>query len=358
MKSWIYNNFSLITIRGKVMLLSKFLGVSFVGVFLAGVKGMGNPWIWYALLIVMIMIFDIVLSKIITNPLIIINDTAREIAQLNFTVECDLNTRDELGELSKNLNKLASNLQDALSNLEAAKHRLETDVKQKKLLLAQRKELTDTLSHEMKTPLSVIRAYTEGLMDDVREEKRQEYLNVILSETNRMNDMVVALLDLSALEAGAVTLNPEHFDFVEWVETVAGRLLIDQPTEDFYLSYDLPEESVFVTVDKKRMEQVLSNLISNAKNHVSKHGIIRLSVIVSSHSVEFRLFNQGDPIREEAFPRIWEKFYRGIGTKKKAGTGLGLSIVAQILTMEKIKYRIYNKNDGVEFSFIIKHKSG
>lgn len=358
MKCWIYDNFSLTTVRGKIMLLSKFLGVSFVGLFFAGLQDIGNPWIWFILLIIIIIIFNIVLGKIITNPLIVINDTARQIAQLNFTVECDLNTRDEFGELSKNLNQLSSNLQEALSNLESTKKLLETDVKQKKLLLTQRKELTDTLSHEMKTPLSVIRAYTEGLVDDVKEEKRKEYLDVILSETNRMNDMVVSLLDLSALEAGAVELNPERFDFVELVETVAGRLLMDQPNEDFHLNYDLPEESICITVDKKRMEQVLSNLISNAKNHVSKNGIINLSVIADSNSVEFHLFNQGDPIRDQALAHIWEKFYRDIGTKKIAGSGLGLSIVAQILIMEKIEYHVHNENDGVAFSFIINRSSG
>lgn len=357
MKSWIYDNFSFTTVRGKVMLLSKFLGISFVGLFFGGANGIGNHWIWYVLLIVIIMIFDILLGKIITNPLIIINDTARQIAKLNFTVECNLNTRDEFGELSKNLNKLSSNLQDALSALESAKKLLESDVKQKKLLLAQRKELTDSLSHEMKTPLSVIRAYAEGLRDDVREEKRKEYLDVILTEISRMNDMVVSLLDLSALEAGAAELNPEHFDFVELVETVAGRLLMDQPNEDFYLYYDLPEESIYIIVDKKRMEQVLSNLISNAKNHVSKNGIINLSVIVEDNSVEFNLFNQGNPIRDEALPHIWEKFYKDIGTKKIAGSGLGLSIVSQILTMQKIKYSVHNKNNGVVFSFIINRSS-
>lgn len=356
MKRWIHDNFSITTVRGKVMVLSKFLGAAFVGLFFAGVQGIGNPWIWYVLLIVMIIIFDILLRKIITNPLIIINNTAKQIAQLNFKVKCNLNTKDEFEELSKNLNQLSSNLQEALSDLESTKKLLETDVKQKKLLLAQRKELTDTLAHEMKTPLSVIRAYAEGLMDDVREEKRKEYLDVILTETNRMNDMIVSLLDLSALEAGAVQLNRERFDFIELVETVAGRLLMDQPNKDFHLKYDLPEESIYITADKKRMEQVLSNLISNAKNHVSKNGIIKLSVIADNNSVEFRLFNQGDPIREQALPHIWDKFYRDIGAKKTPGSGLGLSIVAQILTMEKIEYHVQNENDGVTFSFIVNRR--
>lgn len=104
-------------------------------------------------------------------------------------------------------------------------------------------------------------------------------MEVILSATDRMNTMIVSLLDLSALEAGAAKLSEERFDFIELAETVAGRLLIDTPNANYRFTYELPDEKAFICADKYRMEQVLNNLIQNAKNHVCDSGEIHLSVI-------------------------------------------------------------------------------
>lgn len=131
--------------------------------------------------------------------------------------------------------------------------------------MTQRKELVDSLSHEMKTPLGLIRAYVEGLKEENDEQKKQHYMDVILSATDRMNTMIVSLLDLSALEAGAAKLSEERFDFIELAETVAGRLLIDTPNANYRFTYELPDEKAFIYADKYRMEQVLNNLIQNAK---------------------------------------------------------------------------------------------
>ena len=166
---------------------------------------------------------------------------------------------------------MSENLQDTLEKLEKANIQLEKDVQQERKLLRERKELTDHLSHEMKTPIGVIRAYAEGIQDETDEEKRQKYSEIIISETERIGTLITTLLDLSALENGAVSLMPERFDFVEFVETIAGRLLIDMPETDFELQYKLPENKVFVYTDKQRMEQVLNNFIVNAKKNVSQN---------------------------------------------------------------------------------------
>ena len=154
-------------------------------------------------------------------------------ARLDFSAPCAVDTGDELEELSASLNKMAENLQQAFAALEEANRKLEQDVDRKQRLLTERKELSDNLSHEMKTPLSVIRAYAEGLQDEQDESRRQAYSQVIIRETERMSGLITTLLDLSALENGAVVLLPERFDFVEFLETVAGRLLLDMPDTDF-----------------------------------------------------------------------------------------------------------------------------
>ncbi len=161
-------------------------------------------------------------------------------AKLDFSRPCGVTSPDEFGGLSKSLNIMAQNLQQSFAKLEEANDKLEQDVEQKRRLLTERKELADNLSHEMKTPLGVIRAYAEGLQDETDEAKRQKYSEVIISETERMSSLITTLLDLSALENGATQLHPERFDFVEFLETVAGRLLIDTPDADFDLQYELP----------------------------------------------------------------------------------------------------------------------
>jgi len=136
------------------------------------------------------------------------------------------------------------------------------------------------------------------------------------------------------------------------VETVAGRLLIDAPDTDFELQYELPKQKVFVETDRRRMEQILDNLIVNAKKNVYPGGVLRLELTVDDGALHFCIFNQGRPIPESDLPKIWTKFYRDSGAEY-SGSGLGLSIVAQILSMQNLPYGAENQASGVRFWFSI-----
>lgn len=355
--------FSLRTVRKKILMLTKLAGAALIVAYvLSTALPVGKDasfliWLGFSLLLVLGM--DIFLGRFITKPISRLNASAKRMASLDFSAPCDLVSSDELGELSASLNSMAENLQQALARLEDtnaqledANARLEQDVEKERLLLAERKELVDSLSHEMKTPLGIIRAYAEGLLDEQEETKKQKYAQVIVSEVERMNGLIVTLLDLSALESGAALLDATRFDFVELVETVAGRLLVDAPDTDFELQYDLPEQKVFVRTDRRRMEQVLDNLIVNARKNVSFGGVLRLELAAESGMLHFSVFNQGRPIPENDLPRIWTKFYRDSGAKY-SGSGLGLSIVAQILSMQNLPYGAENQADGVRFYFSV-----
>lgn len=349
--------FSLNTVRKKVLLLSKIAG-GIICIFYVVTADLPTSRsitfvIWVVLLVAVIIGVDIMLGRFISKPLNEIKRTAGQMAKLDFSAHCNIHTEDEFGELSQNLNTMFSNLGEALGKLEEANKQLEKDVKQEHLLLTQRKELVDSLSHEMKTPLGLIRAYVEGLKEEADEQKKQHYMDVILSATDRMNTMIVSLLDLSALEAGAVTLSEERIDYTELVETVAGRLLIDTPNVNYRFTYELPSETIFTCADKYRMEQVLNNLIQNAKNHVCDSGEIHLSVSQREDKLHFSIFNQGEQIPPQDISMIWEKFYRGKSSQYSTlnSSGLGLSIVAQILSMYKMDYGVQNKPNGVEFYF-------
>ena len=344
------------TIRKKILLASKLMGVILV---LSYVFSARLPFgtdislmIWLLFVAALICVIDLWMARFISKPVSELNEAAGRMAALDFSRPCRVAGSDELGELSRSLNVMAGSLQNAFEELELINARLEQDVEQKKRLLAERKELVDNLSHEMKTPLGVIRAYAEGLQDETDEKKRQDYYQVIIEEAERMGSLITTLLDLSALENGAAELALERFDFVEFLETVAGRLLMDIPDVDFKLQYELPGLPVYVRTDKGRMEQVLNNLIVNAKRNVRSGGILKLSLTERDGMLDFSVYNQGHRIPEENLSKIWTKFYRDKNTKY-SGSELGLAIVAQILSMQHFTYGVLNRQDGVMFYFSV-----
>ena len=404
--------FSPRTVRKKIILTSKLAGVLLIASYLFSTHISGDPdislLVWLGFVIPLILAVDFLMGRFISDPISRLNETARRLADLNFSEPCQLTSEDEFGELSDSLSRMSENLQNTLARLEltnsqledanaqlenansqledtntqlenansklkdtnarletansqledtnarleAANTQLAEEVTEKQRLLAERKDLTDSLSHEMKTPVGVIRAYAEGIQDETDEAVRQRYTDIIISETERMSGLITTLLDLSALESGASELVMETFDFVELAETAAGRLLTDIPDADFHMEYELPEEKIFVKTDRKRMEQVLDNLILNARKNVCPGGRLELSLTMRGDLLHFSIFNQGKNIPNEILPRIWTKFYRNKDVEYQ-GSGLGLSIVAQILAMQGLDYGVKNMPDGVMFYFSI-----
>lgn len=352
----ISDKMNIFTVRKKILLASKLMGVVLIASYMFFAKLPIDTDIsfavWMIFVAALICAVDLLMACFISKPVSELNEAARHMAELDFSKPCRVTSLDEFGELSKSLNRMGENLQRAFAELEAANMKLGQDIEQKKQLLTERKELADSLSHEMKTPLGVIRAYAEGLQDETDEEKRTKYSEVIIAETERMSSLITTLLDLSALENGAAQLHPERFDFVEFLETVAGRLLIDTPDADYTLQHELPEHSVYVHTDKDRMEQVLDNLIVNARRNVRPGGILKLSLIERDTMLDFTIFNEGTPIPQDNLSKIWTKFYRDRNSKYN-GSGLGLAIVAQILSMQHLDYGAENRPGGVAFYFSI-----
>lgn len=382
-RSWCREAFGLKTIRKKVFLLSKLTGAVIVLFYLFTYElPVGDDMsflIWFLLMVGVILLTDYLLGRYITRPVDELNRAAGRMAKLDFSKPCSIKSRDEFGELSGNLNTMAENLQRALfqlertnaeleqtnsqleqangrleqinGQLEQANSRLEVDVLQEKRRLEERKELADNLSHEMKTPLGIIRAYAEGLQDTGEEEKWR-YAQVIIGETERMNRMLTALLELSAMEAGAVRLASERIRFVEFTETEAGRLLMDLPDRDFLLEYELPDREYGIYADRAKLEQVLDNLIGNAKKHVAGGGTIRVTLTREEGRLRFGIYNQGERLGEEEMSHIWDKFYRA-EKDRTGGNGLGLAITAGILRMHGWEYGVRNIEQGVEFFFYL-----
>lgn len=323
-------HFTLSSVSKKVFFLSKILGVAVIALydFSSTLPEMVGEVVFFTAVIIMILVWDVLLRRMITIPVEHISETAQHMADLDFSQVCHMPAGDEFHTLAENLNKMAKNLQNALT---------------------QRKELTDTLSHELKTPLGIIRAYAEGLRDSTDQEKQRAYTGVIIEETEKMTGMINSLLELSALEAGAVSLQKQRFDFVELVETAAGREFVDPSSGGFHVTYELPDTPLFVETDLNRMEQVLHNFMGNAKKFVKAGGGIHLTLRPKEDSLYFSVYNDTPPLSDEELTAVWRKFHRDKSERNKNGSGLGLAISAQILSMLGADYGARNKDNGVEF---------
>ncbi len=350
------DNLSIYSIRKKILLMSKVIGAILVISYILSTK---LPFssdislsIWTVFVVLLIFGVDFLMSCFISKPIAKLEKAAKRMADLDFSSSCDIMTNDEFGRLSTSLNVMADNLQNALMRLEAANKQLEKDVEKERLLLSERKELVDSLSHEMKTPLGIIRAYAEGYQDEDDELKKQKYAEIIISETERMNHLITALLDLSALETGAVQLTSERFDFVELLETVAGRLLIDTPDANFDLHSEITAYFIYDSIDQAGLEQVFNNPFIRLKKNVKPDGILKLCLSDENGLLHFSVYNQGETIPNEKLKKIWTKFYRD-NRLRYSGSGLGLAIVAQILSMQELSYGVKNLADGVQFYFSI-----
>lgn len=315
----------------------------------------------YALAIILILLLASLYSKMITRPLRLLNKVAMKMARMDFSQKSPIRRRDEIGNLSDALNFLSVNLKVALDDLQAANEKLQEDMDKERRLEQLRREFVAGVSHELKTPISLISGYAEGLIDNVQQGKKREYYaGVIREEASRMAEMVGDMLDLSQLEAGQYRLQPETFNLDELIRSVVDRhepLLAE-------LEVELELIPAAVRADRLRIGQVLDNLLINAVRHTAAGGRMRISMRgISEEDVEVSVWNEGRAIPEELQAGIWAPFYKaehsgGEANTGKAdfpqGSGLGLSIVKRILLLHASEYGVRNTDCGVLFYFKLK----
>ena len=247
---------------------------------------------------------------------------------------------------------LTEHYREAAETLQRQKNeitRLQTALDYAKNAEENRRRMTSHIAHELKTPLAVVHSYAEGLQAHIAEEKREKYLSVILGECERMDGMVLEMLDLSRLEAGKVTLARDDFDLSALAEEVFQRLTEGR---NIRLTLDLRRECV-VNADRARMEQVITNFASNALRHTPEGGEIKVRTARIRREVSLYVENQGEPLAAEELGRVWDTFYRGAGEAADSGTGLGLAISRSIIALHGGTCGVRNTALGVEFWFTI-----
>ena len=215
-----------------------------------------------------------------------------------------------------------------------------------------RRQMTSHIAHELKTPLAVIHSYTEGLQEHIAEEKRDKYLEVILSETERMDAMVLEMLDLSRLEAGRVKLSRDEFSLQALCRSVFGKLELALQAKELQVTYTCFCDDT-VTADEGRIRQVLENFATNAIKHTPHGGEIRIRVLRDSSGTTFSMENDGENLPTEVLDKVWDSFWRQDESRSSPGTGLGLAICKGIITLHGGSCAAYNTKKGVEFRFRI-----
>lgn len=301
------------------------------------------------------MILMVLIGNSLTKPILQIADIAKQMAELNFEVRYPVETADEIGVLGNSINVLSETLESTISELKAANNELQNDIQDKIQIDEMRKEFLSNVSHELKTPIALIQGYAEGLQDNITDdqESRDFYCEVIIDEANKMNKMVKKLLTLNQIEFGKEQINFERFDIIQVIRSViqSASLLAEQKGARIILSEDYG--SAYVWADEYMVEEVITNYISNAINHVEGEKRIQVSLQQQADKLRISVFNTGQPIPEEELDKVWIKFYKvdKARTREYGGSGIGLSIVKAIVDSMNQKCGVMNRKDGVEFWF-------
>lgn len=300
-----------------------------------------------------IVILSLIYSNMIAKPLVKINKVATKMANLDFNEKCEVKSKDEIGNVASSLNFLSENLGNALTSLKEANAKLERDIEMERSLEKMRKEFVAAVSHELKTPITLIDGYAVGLKDNIFEDEDKDYyLDIIIDETEKMGNLVSEMLDLSHLESGSFKLSKQKFNITELIKLTLNKYEAIFNEKEILVETNLAEE-VMVFADWNRMEQVLTNYITNAIRHVEDRGHIYINTKEEEKEISIEIENTGSNIPEEDLPKLWDRFYKvdKSRNRKLGGTGIGLSIVKNILIHHGYRFGAKNTDRGVIFYF-------
>ena len=297
-----------------------------------------------------------VLSSYISRPIKQLSNIADRMSELDFDVKYDGKDKGEIGLLGNSMNNMSKKLEENISQLKAANLELQRDIDKKEKLEQMRTDFLSNVSHELKTPIALIQGYAEGLKEGITDdpESMDFYCSVIMDEAAKMNDMVKRLLTLNQIEFGEDELVMERFDINELVKSVASANELRASQKELKITCDIKDTPLYVWADEYKVEEVITNYISNAINHCCNENIIKVAVgQIDKENVRVSVFNTGKNIPEEDIDHIWEKFYKvdKARTREYGGNGIGLSIVKAIVESMGKKCGVNNLPDGVEFWF-------
>ena len=298
---------------------------------------LSNQFIFTSIIVLILsLIIGYFISRKLSKPITKISDEAKKLADGNFSA--DFKVPSDIYEI----NELADSLNYAKKELYKTE--------------SLKRDLMANVSHDLKTPLTMIKAYAEMVRDLTynNKQKREENLNIIIEETDRLTLLVNDILDLSAAGSGNTTLNLEKIDLIELINQIIKRFNILAEQEKYNFIFNHPNK-VNIKADYKRIYQVIYNLINNAINYTGDDKKIYININEEKNKYIIEIKDTGKGIKDEEIKHIWDKYYHSDKKHKRNnfGTGLGLSIVKSILQIHNYKYGVKSSNKGTTFYFEI-----
>lgn len=304
------------------------------------------------------LIISSIFSNLVTHPLKNINHVATKMSKMDFSEKCETNRDDEIGNLAKTLNFLSTNLQASLDDLKEKNKKLEKDIEKERKLETMRKDFIASVSHDLKTPIGIIEGYAEGIKDGiVSGDDELVYLETIIDESQKMGKLVSNMLELSKLESGVIEPQFETFNINRLINNVVNKLKPECLERNLKIEFCQKTDYSYVNADVFQMEQVLTNIITNAIKYTPENNDIKISISdVSEEYFNISVLNTGTSIPEGENINLFNKFYKldKSRNRKNNSTGLGLAIVKNILDLHHFKYDLKNVNNGVLFEFFLK----
>jgi signal transduction histidine kinase len=294
--------------------------------------------------LVLVVLASFYYARRIARPLLGMNEATRKLAGLDFTAHIPVTSDDEIGSLARSINELSGLLHSHIL-------RLEQDIRQEKRLEQTRKEFVAGVSHELKTPLSIIESCLYILRDKPDSQKRDYYFTAMEDEVKRMNLLIEDMLELAKYESGTYIIHMEPFRIDEVLQRVCGKLALELDSKQLLLHTSLlPAE---VVGNRTRIEQVVVNFLTNAVRYTPEGQLIIITVTEKQNKVKINIENKGSHIPDDLLDKVWDRFYRIEGSRNRStgGTGLGLAISKQVLELHGAGYGVANTEDGVEFYF-------
>jgi len=274
-----------------------------------------------------IMVLTVFMSALfsynLSEPIIRINKSARELPQGKFNARIEKHDYEEIKQLAETLNS-------------ASKEIAKSD--------DLRRDLMANISHDLRTPLTMIKAYAEMIRDISGEnpEKREKHLKVIIDETDRLSSLVTDILDLSKLQAGVTEMHLETFNFSERLAGVISRFDILKENDGVIIDLQA-EDNIIITADITKLEQVVYNLINNAVTYAGDDNKVIVKLFRKGGTARFEVEDHGEGISAENLPYIWDRYYKVSERNKthkraKMGSGIGLSIVKSVLEQHNFAF--------------------
>jgi len=266
-------------------------------------------------------ITSIIVSKTMLRPIQGMTHAAEEMAKGDFSSKIEVESDDEIGILADTFNNMADQLHQTLDEIRRSEEL--------------RKEFVANVSHELRTPITSIRSYAETLVDsdELPKEMEQNFLRVIMTESDRMTKIVQDLLELSRFDAGSSQMKFDKFSLEQSVRDIYNALVIEAQKRGQQIELELEWKMPDIIGDRSRIEQVLMNVVSNAIKYTANGGRIEITGTATGESVSVRVQDNGVGISKEDMARVFDRFYRvdKARSRESGGTGLGLSIAKEII---------------------------